>query len=370
MRKTTFNIAGGLLASLAMLAPGRAWGEEMQRQYRSAHHLGMGDAGLSSVMGADAIFYNPAGLAQGKGILSEAILASPQVTAGANSTKLYKDIQDKKEVLDLLSKYQGEPLHLGVQNFTGLAFRRSAFGVLAQGQTSLFSGPDPVSGLPVAQVGAVARGGVTLSLAKGFFDESLFLGTTLKVLHKREFELKMSVLEAERSLKGKDFSAVMDEAMKAGIGAGADFGLIWKAQDASVKPALGVVVRNVGMSYTLDGTPPEDAPSEDPMMVDVGVSIEPQTKRSFSRLSIDLRDVADAQREIIYKRLHVGGELSFQGVLGVMGGVNQGYPTYGAFLALKVLRIEGGSYSEELGKKPGDLRSRRYYARVSVGWTQ
>ncbi len=68
-----------------------ALAEEIRREYRSARHLGMGDAGTATATGVDAIFYNPAGMANTNGkMLSEIVLASPQFSLGDDTRKFAK----------------------------------------------------------------------------------------------------------------------------------------------------------------------------------------------------------------------------------------------------------------------------------------
>ena len=365
MRKINWALTSLLLPTTLALP---AWAAGLQRDFRSAHALGAGDTGVASVEGSDAIFYNPAGMAQSKTLVSEVLLASPQFTVSDTSASLYKDIKAKKETTDLVQKYNNKPIHAGIQNFSGVVFKRAAFGLLQQTEFNASAGNDPKRGLR-ARASAVGLGGAYFALARPFLGDSLFLGTTVKVVHKGQADFDLGPLDAEK-LKGSGAKSLLKDSVRRGTGAGADFGMMWRATDAQIKPALGVVVRNVGMNYNLGASVGKPLPTKEPTVVDVGITCEPGTKRSSARLSIDLRDASNTQKVTVFKRLHAGAELSFQSILGVMGGLNQGYPTYGAYLALKVVRIEAGSYSEELGVNPGDQRGRRFFGRVSVGWVQ
>ncbi len=357
-------------ATVPFLAQGSEL-QEVKREYRSGRYLGSGDSGVSTPVGIDAIFYNPAGIADVKGLLNEVSLASPQVMVGRNARSLYYSLMGSKEKLSLdsLLAYSGKPLYAGIQNVTGVAFRRAAFGLLQKAEATAYLGSSLTTGLPVAEAQATGRAGAYFSVGRGFFSESMFLGVTAKYLQKAEAEISMSVLEAE-NLKSDNLKNLLDSAQTRGTGFGVDLGLLFRNNKAQLKPALGIVAKNIGnTAFTMKpGT--ISSPTPDYMSLDVGMSVRPGTKKSESKLSIDVHDVTNKNKNSIYKRVHLGAELSFQGVMGGTVGMNQGYPTYGGFVCFKFLRAEAGSYSEELGKFAGDKRDQRYFGRLMLGWTQ
>lgn len=347
-----------------------AYGAEITREYRSARYLGMGDAGTALAEGHDALFYNPAGIADVKGLINEVIILSPQLEAGANAKDLYNQIQAKTSTFDILKSIEGDPQHVAVQNYTGLVFRRSALGVYERAQTGLFLGTDPTKGMLVAQADVYARAGFHSAFGQSFFGDSLLVGLNLKFAHKAEGHVSLDALTAQDQLKGVSASSALSKYVKRGNGVGADTGIIWKISDKS-QTRFGLVLRNVGgMKYRWPVPSTSTAPSSDKQVLDLGISLAPQTKKSSATISIDYRDALNANGESPYKRIHLGGRLSFRGLLGFTAGLNQGYPTYGAFLNLKLMRAEVGTYSEELGQNPGDMRSKRIFARLAVGWTQ
>src|SRR5689334_2467079 len=78
-----------IAASFVLAAPARAQlGED--RLYRSAYFLGRGDTGISIADEQDAIFYNPAGIAYGKGIYKKTVLAAPQIEVSESTRDLVR----------------------------------------------------------------------------------------------------------------------------------------------------------------------------------------------------------------------------------------------------------------------------------------
>ncbi len=353
----------GLLSGIADAA-------EITREYRSARYLGMGDAGISLAEGHDALFYNPAGIAGVKELINEVVLVSPQLEASTNARDLYNQISDNKSAIAILRSIEGDHQHVALQNYTGLVFRRSAIGVYQRAQTGLFLGTDPVKGMLVASADVLARAGVHSAFWQSFWNNSLLVGLNLKFAQKNEGSINVDALTAEEQLKDISPSTALSKYVRRGNGVGADLGLLYALNDKS-QTRFGLVLRNMGdMKYrwSIPGTAVGPAP--DKQTLDLGFSIVPQTKKSSASLAVDFRDALNANNESPYKRIHLGARLSFKGVLGFTAGLSQGYPTYGAFLNAKILRAEAGTYSEEIGTNPGDMRSKRIFARLIVGWTQ
>ena len=377
-QKSFVNALSHAIAFLSLVAaPAEALADletsrfsDVPPEFRSARTLGMGGTGVSFVRGLDALYVNPAGIAQSKSLVSEGVLVSPLVTAGEDGMKLYKDIDAGTDTFDMISKYSNRPQHVGVQNVTGIAFKRAAFGVLQSGTVDAYAGTDPVTGVPAAEVRGIGRAAASFASARSFFDDSLFLGVTTKMVQKRQLSLQLNAFEAQEQLKGKSSKALLNDKVRQGTGVGADFGLLYRVTEMDTKPTLGLVYRNVGLKYGWGVPKGKTAPDAEKPTLDVGFSLEPGTRRSFSRIAFDYVDATNAYKTSAFKKIHAGAELSFQNVMGVMAGVGQGYPSFGAYLNVKILRVEGGVYGEELGEEVGDLRSRRYFGRVSVGWLE
>jgi hypothetical protein len=176
----------------------------------------------------------------------------------------------------------------------------------------------------------------------------------------------MNALEAQ-SLESKDAKQYLQEIIERGTGVGADFGAIYRT-NSKTRASVGAVVRDIGMAYHWAVEEDAPLPSAEPTVVDVGIALEPETRKSRSRLTLDFRDVLDEMGENPYKRVHLGAELSFQNVLGGTIGLNQGYLTYGGYVNLSFVRVEAGVFSEEFGDFPGARQSKRAYGRLGVGW--
>ena len=101
--------------------------------------------------------------------------------------------------------------------------------------------------------------------------------------------------------------------------------------------------------------------------LNAGVALTFGTKLSSFKLLADYRDITGAHEDSVFKRTHFGVELNVRNFVGIMGGLNQGYPTGGVFFNTYLLRVDGGFYAEEAGERAGDYPDERYFARITVG---
>lgn len=366
--RATSALIGSLFWLLAPMTATAASGQ-LDREYQAAPLLGSGNAGQSDASGIDSLFYNPANLARARKVIGEIVVASPHIEASENGINLYKDIKANKNMLDIVSNSIGRPVSLGVQNVTGASFRRTAFALFQRVDLDVAVKNDVLSGIPTASARSSVRAGLALGFGRSFASNALHLGVTGLVVQKAAAELSVSALDAQTKLGGAGGDSVFKDALKRGVAVGAHAGLLYTPK-ASSDPELSLVARNIGMTYSVGGKAADERPSGELQTLDFGLSLQPGTRNSRSRLSLDVRDVLNKSKENIYKRIHLGAEVNFSDVLGVLGGLNQGYTTYGVYINSKIVRLDAGIFSKELGKYPGDSKSRNYYGRVSVGWIQ
>lgn len=358
-----------LAATLALMPALSAHASDLRREYLSAPLLGSGGAGITDVMGIDALFFNPANLARTPGLIGDIVVVSPQVEASDNGLQIYKDVKANRNMLDIVSGVLGRPVSVGIQNATGASFRRAGLAVFQRADLRLGIKNNAFSGLPEASVYSGIRAGAAFGIGRSFSSNTIHLGVTGLVVQKAEARLEASALEAQSKFKNSGGQSALNDVMKRGVGIGAHAALMFTPGGDST-PELAIVARNLGLDYAVGGKSANSRPASELQTVDVGFSLQPGTKNSRARISLDVYDVMNKSKENIFKRLHLGTEVSFSNVLGVQGGLNQGYTTYGVFLNTKVIRLDAGIFAEEMGKYPGDTKNRSYYGRLSVGWTK
>jgi hypothetical protein len=358
--------AGGALAA-ALLSP-RAFADGMVYEptlYRSAYYLGRGDTGISVAEEENAIFYNPAGLALGKGIYKKTVLVSPQLELSEATRDLARRLgAENADAVETVQQNIGKPNHFGSQNFTGLILRRAALGAFFSNNVNLLAYKSAdYGGMEVVQASADQNVGATFSLADSFFSKNLFMGITAKYLARGRGEMTVISVEAD---KVSESLSDTGNFLGIGEGAGADFGLMWQGGGRS-NPAFGMTIKDIGTTAI---TPQEetDLDLDLKQTVNFGFSMEPGTKFSKLRLLADYHDALGAVIKNPYKRLHLGGELTVLNMVGITGGLNQGYPTAGFYFDLYVLRMDFGYYTQELGERVGTRPDTRYFFRLTAGF--
>lgn len=372
------NVFFLLLAIILLYNNQNIYPQELQREYRSAYFLGRGDAGIAAASGEDAIFYNPAGIAQthslfkgvdkqSRSIFNEFILASPQIEGTQNINDLYNNYNNNESALQLLSQNQNSVYSAAAQNFSGIIFKRVSLGVMDRASGNAYEAIDTSKGISNVNIYAANRAGIYLTLAHDFFNERLFIGINGKYIQKKEINLNLSVLEAESQLSNNSFSKIINNSLNQGSGVGADVGMIYVLDKESMTQ-IGLVYRNIGMQYRWTTPEGSAAPTAEPTVVDVGVNTSAGTNKSKFIFAADFRDVANVQNAVVGKRIHLGLEYSFLDTFGLMGGLNQEYPTVGVFWHSKIIKIEGGMYTEEIGTSLGEYPSQRIFARIILGW--
>ena len=344
---------------------------ETQKEYNSARQMSQGNTGVSYIKGADAVFYNPSGLARSKNNLASLQILSPQITMSAHILKALRSYKNETELINYLKDNKYKYQFASVENFSGIFFNLGGVGVLQRAQIGTHVANDPETGLPTLYTRSSLRYGGYITLAKSFLENSLLLGLNIKAVTKHESNFKLTVDDATNYLNEKKLKDLLKEYARIGTGIGGDFGATLSLGPQSRKFLhFGAMIRNIGsMVYSKHVRKKFPAPTSDPQMIDVGVSLTPMSRRSIIVLSANLKDVTNASMDIL-KKTHFGAEFNYNDTFGAMLGLNQGYPSYGGFINFGVIKLEAGVYSEEMGKKPGDLISTRAFARLSVGWLQ
>lgn len=368
MRLNTILKTCGILA-LGVSSPEKALADDLEFNslYRSPYYLGRGDTGIATADNHEAIFYNPAGLASGKGLYKETVLVSPSVHTSIHTKDLVRQVAvEEKNDPDTFKSFLGHNLHLGLSNFTGIVFRRAALGFLVSGHTNiLLAKSEEDRGVENLRAEVALNKIPTFSMAQDFWNQKLMIGTTIKYVMRNEGRLTVSALDSQNisnQLQG-------DSVQKEMRGIGVDLGLIYRFD--KIPWRLGLNIQNAGSTQLKQVDPDEGEASGGrtlPQKVNLGSAYEVKTKMSSLLFLFDYHDIAGATETSTFKRLHLGGEMSFARFFGVVGGLNQGYPTAGLYLNLYVLRLDLGAYTQEVGGAAGVRPDQRFYFRLMAGF--
>ena len=336
--------------------------------YRSSPALARGNTGLTTSEGLESVFYNPATLAAHPGDepREQFILLSPAPEVSTNVSKIIKKVSSKadSDKISVVQDLKDHPFSAGVSNFSGVVSDNVAVGWIASGFTRAFSFLDPNrSGLETIDLKAYSNLGLVGTYSHELPVDGLFLGTTLKYISRSQITaaLNLSDVKKIQNLKISNYRNF-------GTGVGADLGALYRMglKDSILLPQFALTIDDIGnTTFKKD----KDNPSPlEPLRqtVNLGASVGLVLGKHVFTVQGDFRDFFGREETNSLKRLHLGLDYSFHKKFGLGVGLNQGYPSAGLFLGGDTMRLDVGTYGEELGVRVGQRADIRYFIRLMV----
>ena len=96
--------------------------------------------------------------------------------------------------------------------------------------------------------------------------------------------------------------------------------------------------------------------------VALGVAYDIKTQHSRLRLLADARDLTDVYGSNFRKKLQLGAHIDLANRFGLAVGLRHGYPTAGVYADVYFLRVDFGSYTEELSDRVGRRPDQRLFS--------
>lgn len=347
-------------------------GNEPKSTIVSPRVAGMGGAFVAVADDENALFYNPAGLKTMQ--KSHFTFFNPIIKLGQDYSKLQSlksDLDAANSIADPNAKSQAQiqaaDKYIPLNVTAGASF--APMYVSPKFSVALF-------GLGDVRVEVVNKVTDTLRV-QGFTDitglvaypykvnEKLTLGGTVRVINRSRFVCKtaacgtvggnvveLGITQLETT-SGSDIKSKYIDNKKA-TGIGFDLGALYELNG---KVTLGATVYNLFGTKFDYGTFSNSIPGT----VTIGVKYTPTSlfKYSTSQLK-DFKIVADIDRLFnggsLWKKLHIGTEVSVWKNINIRAGLNAGWPTFGVGLKLGFFNLDYAYLQEERGGYAGQLK--------------
>ncbi len=329
--------------------------------YQGIRPSGMGGAFTAVADDENALFYNPAGLNQGRPgfqrveILKPTLEFSQNIFPFLNDAQTINETSDKTEranlATDLLNNSTGKNQHIRVGSLSDLIFHHFGIGFLAQ-----FTGDLAVHNLLSHEtVRLRTTKDLALLIAGAGHVKNLMLGLTVKWV--------------KRSLVDEGYSArqISEQKLKipkptVGEGFAIDVGLLYPVAGKR-QTTIGVSLQNIiGGDLGIAG--------ELPFQINLGISQKRMIGEEPILVAADLMDLTMniGEDRSLFKRIHLGVEYRFPEVLTVRTGLYQGYPSFGTTIDLWLAKLDYAYYTEEIGAFSGQTGDSRHAIQLSIGF--
>ena len=356
MKKAVVNklkrVGGACLFLLLFVSSVEA--AELANNWTSTRALGMGNAYTAVVSDADALFYNPAGLANISGI-NWTIFDFHGGFDGTDSVNTAQSLTNASTDLPgTMKKLYGQKIWAGAGAKSAVTL--PGFGIAAYGNADVglqaSSAPNPViSPHILVDYGLVT--GFGLNIIPGLMK--------IGIVGKRVNRTGTTTTLGSAELASLDTNSLEQEFRRRGTGYGVDVGALIKTP-GPISPSASLVYRDVGnTSFTFEegaGAPP---PIEGELIAGAALEVSLPLIRITPAFDFRYLNRSDVQ---LGKKISAGVEVSLP-VLDIRAGLNQGYYTAGVGVNLSLLRIDVATWGVELGEYPGQREDRRYMANLT-----
>ena len=325
--------------------------------YQDIGYMGAGGAGVATTADANAVFYNPAGLAEIQNISfalvnvqAEGSTALFQGTSYLNNGSFYNDLK-------AASQYNGDILGIGLDDYSYFAMHDFSVGVIIN--TAAYANPEVPATItsPTTPIGSVAaRGdaGGVIGLSHQFdVGNGLDIGGSLFVMNQYLYNNPAINMNNTQSLSLKSFDS--------GFGIMGNLGAQYHILKNSLIDWTG------GVSEASLGTADFGAAGTLPEMTNVGTGVK--IYPGFGHFTADV-DYDDVFNQLGFSTLyHVAAGIHYDfpwNIFGLSLGVFQGQPTFGADLNLKLVRIQAAEWT--MAAYENIPANRMVGVQASIGW--
>ena len=328
---------------------------ELPDMYTSARALGMGNAYMGLATEADALYYNPAGLARNGGVNLKLFGLSAGV-GGVDSFSELKNLNGSSgsTFVSALNNLYGKHTWVGANGRAALTLPFFGLAVYNVADVGLVYN-NPV--YPRFDTNAVNDYGYTMGFGVplGF----IHWGLSLKYIKRSGTRDPIST----STLADLNFDTLKSKYTQWGRGYGMDTGFNFTLPAGPVRPVISLVWKNIGNTHFRSEDPYTTIPVEE-NEVAAGAAVIVSLPFISVTPAVDVRHINNSDLQIT-RKINFGLEIGLP-LIDIRGGFREGYYTAGGGINLGFIRVDAATYGVELGAYPGQKEDRRYMVEVSM----
>ncbi len=368
IRHAIYVLLAALIAASFLVFRAHAM-ENIIRPYQSPRAAGMGNVRITTGIYDENFFGNPARVVDNpkwRITLFDMMFETTPTTISA--------VQDlvgaKSDVLNKVGEKAGDNLHGRVQTtFPGYY---SSVGSVHFGLALLMSTQFDVNVRRSYQLDPVSITdvGPAFTIGRRFLGrDRLAVGVTTHFTYRLSTKDKYSFINL---IQGDSLSPLKSggDGTHLDFGVGATYDLPWSAGGFSFHP--GFSVNNVldGRYSNLRRVKLLDnvlLPRQQPRAFNFGVAARRPSLFVFSNavFALEFTDIGNNENGSIYRLIHLGGEVEWLDFMFFRAGINQGWPTVGYGLDLRIFELDVAYYGEEMTYNPGGKVDQRIALRFT-----
>lgn len=323
---------------------------------RSIRSRGMGGVYIPFATGAEAIFFNPAGL--GKASLLDIKLLEIDAGANVEGVAMASQISTiNANDSSTYSQFFGKRLWVEATGKSAVSLPFASFGYINDSEVSL-----ELHNPAFPQFETYFRNDEAYYVGSAYsIGPSSYLGFSVKRVNRwggNTVDIGVGSIAGATSI-----NSIGDNFQNKGQGYGLDLGFLTELPAPLLKPTIAIVYQDVG-NTAFNKTAGTEAPPHIDQNLSVGAGLGMDLPGLDWTVGFEARHLLEPNIEI-GKKLHFGTELSIP-LIDLRAGYSQGYLTYGVGLNFLIFHFDAVSYTEEMGIYPGQEGDARYMASLSI----
>jgi len=352
--------------------------------YQDPFDLAAGGASLTRASKEGTLFSNPALLHLASGFIrwigssttltlnKESVNTArkflPKSAGGSggasSSNSSTTDSSTTNSSTEIVNDVLKNPVRVGWGEAISLLTRRVGGAFFSRFELDLGAHEYGPAGLPQIELQTESYNGFALGAPVPTPLSWLIFGVTAKYIMASEEYVSADLVDQTQVTKYSD-PKMAKSLYSQNSGVGLDAAALLFFQGSSLDLTMAAKADDIGDTQ-LSGD--SSGPKQLKQVTSAGLGLTLHTGADAIHLAADYRDIGNAYKQPLFKRIYAGTKVTLRQHLGVAAGFYQGYPSMGAEVDLFFLRLALTAYTRELGDHPGVAPRRMYMFSLSTGF--